>query len=99
MMLKIADVTLHDHEFRVSGDLDFNNVVGVYDKAVSSFGECADLVFDFAGVTSSNSAGIALMIELVKKARLQGKCIKFKKLSDDIGSLLTASGLDELIDY
>lgn len=96
-MNKVADISFHPDALMVSGDLDFNNVMAVYAKALLKFADYKELVFDFASVTSCDSAGLALIIEWIKQARQQNKIISFKHLSPEILSLATASGLDRLI--
>lgn len=96
-MKKVADISFQSNTLMVSGDLDFTNVMAVYEKALKKFADYDELVFDFASVTSSDSAGLALIVEWIKNARRQNKGIKFKHLSADILSLATAAGLDQLI--
>lgn len=96
-MKKVADIVFQPEALMVNGDLDFNNVMAVYEKALSKFADYKELVFDFTSVTSSDSAGLALIVEWIKQARRQNKMITFKHLSADILSLAKAAGLDQLV--
>lgn len=97
-MQKIADVSFAADALMLSGELDFSNVRTIYNKAQSKLADYRHLIFDFSGVTSSNSAALALIVEWIKYAKKQNKPIQFKHLSKDILSIAAASGLDELIE-
>lgn len=97
-MLNHADVTFQDNKFLVSGDLNFGNVMSVYAKSVNYLNQCPEFVFDFSGLNSSNSAGLALVMEWIKFAKRCGKPIKFEHLSKDLKSIAHAAGIDVLID-
>ena len=97
-MQKIADVTAEKDVIRVSGDLDFDNVMRLCQKAKDLFSKYDELVFDFSSVTSSSSAGLAMIVDWIKEAHLQQKPIRFINLSKDIHSIARASGLEALIE-
>ena len=96
-MSKVADITFDHHTCLVSGDLDFSNVMTVYAKSLPQLEASAELEFDFSQVNSSDSAGLALIVEWLKFANNHNKPIQFKNLSADILSLARAAGLDGLI--
>lgn len=96
-MSKVADIQFTTDAIMVSGDLDFDNVDSLYVKSIAKFPDYTQLMFDFTNVTSSNSAALAFIIELIKTAKAQNKQIRFKSLSKDIVAIASASGLDELI--
>lgn len=97
MIDKHADITFQNAVFSLSGDLNFANVMSVYAKSLPYINGCPTLAFDFAQVKSSDSSGLALVIEWVKCARKYQKAIQFKNLSADLISIATASGLDKLL--
>ena len=92
-----ADVTLTQNEFVLAGNLDFSNVVSVYQKALSQFNSADTLVFNFAGLKTSNSAGLALMIEWLKRAKAANKRIEFRNVSSDLQSIAKAAGLLDVV--
>jgi phospholipid transport system transporter-binding protein len=89
-----ADITLQGNQFHVSGDLNFANVMSIYQKSLSQVNQCSELIFDFSQLTSSNSAGLALIIEWIKLSKQISKPIHFNHLPDDIMSIAKAAGVD-----
>lgn len=96
-MHKLADITFQDSQFFVSGELSFFNVMSVFQKSLPLLQQCKEFHFDFSGLTSSDSGGLALMLEWIKLAAKENKAIHFTHLSKDILSLVKAAGLDSLI--
>lgn len=94
-----ADVRFEQNEFVLTGNLDFSNVVRVYQKALSHFNSHATLVFNFADLKTSNSAGLALIIEWLRAAKRQNRCITFRYISPQLQSIARAAGLDAIIPH
>jgi len=92
-----ADVKFEQDQFVLSGDLDFSNVVRVYQKALSQFNSQATLVFNFADLKTSNSAGIALMVEWLRAAKRQNKQVEFRNVSPQLQAIIKAARLDFLV--
>ena len=90
----MADITLQDNQFLISGDLNFSNVMSVYRKSVQQSQQCPELTFDFSQLKSSDSAGLALIIEWIKLSRQLNKPVHFTHLSKDIMSIAKAAGID-----
>ncbi|MCW8830767.1 MAG: STAS domain-containing protein, partial [Gammaproteobacteria bacterium] len=49
---------------------------------------------DLAEVTDSNSAGLALLLEMVRVTKSQNKTINFKNLPEQISIVASAYGID-----
>ena len=96
-MRKHAALTFNNSIFQVTGDLNFNNVMSLHRQSLSYFDSCPELTFDFSGVTSSDSSGLALVIEWIKLAEQHKKPIYIKNISDGLLSIAKASGLDKII--
>lgn len=96
-MQKQADIIFQNNKFLVSGELDCANVMSVYKKSLPQLENCRALEFDFSQLKSSNSAGLALIIEWIKFARQRNKSIQFNHLSTDLMSIAKAAGIDRLI--
>lgn len=92
-----ADVTFEHNEFVLTGNLDFSNVTRVYQKALAHFSAAPILVFNFADLKTSNSAGIALMVEWLRAAKAANKRVEFRNLSPGLQSIAKAAGLDKLL--
>lgn len=96
-MQKNADITILNNRFIISGDLNFSNVMSVYTKSLQQFGQWPEVVFDFSQLKSSDSAGLALIIEWIKLSKRLHKTIRFKNLSAEIMSIAKAAGIDGML--
>jgi phospholipid transport system transporter-binding protein len=96
-MQKQADIVFQNNVFSLTGDLDFCNVMSVYQKGLHSMMQCKELIFDFSAVTSSNSAGIALVIEWVRLAKRSNKPIQFRHFTSDLLSVMQTAGMTALV--
>lgn len=96
-MQKLADIIFQDNQFRLSGDLCFANVMTIYRKSLTNLSNCHALDFDFSQVKSSDSAGLALVLEWWNYAKLHNKTIQFSCLSADLMSIAKAAGVDQLL--
>jgi phospholipid transport system transporter-binding protein len=86
-----------DNLFALSGELDFDNVPGVWKESLALFSTAPALILDLSGVTRTNSAGLALLIEWLRLARQQGKPIEIRNVPEQMRALISASGLDEVL--
>ena len=93
-MKKIADITSRNNQFFISGDLNFSNVMSVYNKSLQASQQASELVFDFSELKSSDSAGLALIIEWIKLSKKINKPVRFIHLSQDIMLIAKAAGID-----
>ncbi|MCG8426948.1 MAG: STAS domain-containing protein [Chromatiales bacterium] len=84
---------------RVSGDLVFATVtqlLAVGEKCIRDSGK-KSLVFDCAAVGRADSAGVALLLEWLDRARQQGVCLQFRNLPDGLMSIAQLSNVDGLL--
>lgn len=80
--------------FTVEGELTF---AGVDKSTINTFNflKGIDVVYiDLANVKSTDSAGLALMIEWIKHCKHSRTRIRFKNIPEQIRSLAKLSGLD-----
>ena len=96
-MQKLADITFKDNQFFIAGELNFFNVMSLFQKSLPQLQQYRELHFNFSELKSSDSGGLALIMEWIKFAKQQNKAIYFTHLSKDILSLAKAAGLDSLI--
>lgn len=94
---KQADIIFQENKFLISGELNFANVMAVYKKSLPQINKSTALEFDFSALKSSDSAGLALIIEWIKFAKANNKSIRFAHLSRDLLSIARAAGLGSLI--
>ncbi|SRR5579883_118132 len=92
-----ADITLQNGRLMVSGQLDFGNVMSVYEKSLALFERCAELNIDFSPLKSSDSSGIALVIEWIKYAKQHHKAIQLINFPQDLKSIVKAARLEKIV--
>lgn len=99
ILQKDAEIKFSDDKFYISGYLDFSNVMFIYEKSLQEFKKinCPVWEFDFSRLESSNSAGLALIIEWVRLAKQINKPIKFSSISQELMSIAKVMGLYQLI--
>jgi phospholipid transport system transporter-binding protein len=83
--------------FVISGELNFTTAVKLWDESLALMAKVSQLNFDFTAVTNSNSAGIALLLEWVKYAKLQQKSIRFNNIPKQLQSIITVSGIAKVL--
>jgi anti-anti-sigma factor len=89
-----------DH-LALTGEVDFDNVVALLGEAedwlkTSSSTQCA---LDLAGVVYTNSAGIALIMSLHRRAHALDKQLTLHHVPTNLISMAHLSGLEWLIDH
>jgi phospholipid transport system transporter-binding protein len=96
-MNQVADIIYSQNQFILSGHLCMANVMAIYKKSLSSIPGCNELIFDFSQLASSDSSGIALIVEWMRLANKLNKKITFHYLSNDLMALARASSLDKIL--
>lgn len=87
-----------DGHYRLSGVLDFETVPGLLNESASLFTAGGpDIEIDLSTVTDSSSAGLGLLLEWQRQARLTGKRIRFRGMPVGMIAVAKASDLDGLI--
>jgi phospholipid transport system transporter-binding protein len=83
--------------FRVSGVLDASTAREVLEQSESRFAQSKEIDVDLGGVGESDSAGLALLIEWLRMARLGGQAIRFANVPAQIEALARISEVDDLL--
>ena len=96
-MKSTAEIKLAKEGFLISGDLCFSNVMSIYDQSLVHFNHFAKLEFDLSQVKSSDSSGLALLLEWLKYAKQNSKPIRFNHMPVKMLSLAKAAGLDKIL--
>lgn len=96
-MKKHAAIKYQNGIFIISGEIDFAAAMDLYEKSLPLLAKADDLSFDFSEVKSSNSAGLALILQWIKYAREKKKIIRVKELSADLLSIAKVAGVESLI--
>jgi phospholipid transport system transporter-binding protein len=85
-----------DGRYAVSGDLGFESVPDVLEKSRGIFERGEGIEVDLSGVTSSDSAALALLIEWIRLAREREIPIVYAGLPDQLLALAGISDLDDV---
>lgn len=94
---KQAAINFKDNAFYLSGDLTFNNVMQVYASSLPQLKKNPKLEFNFSELKSSDSSGLALIIEWIKYARENNKTISLKYVPESLLSIAKAANLDSML--
>lgn len=100
-------VQQNQQECSISGNVDFLTVPGLVRQSLSFFKEKfrankstehpAMITVDLSQITSSNSAGLALMLEMVRNAQQNNIELLFDNLPDTMQTIAKAYGVENEI--
>ena len=88
---------LGNGRFKVRGPLDAETATDMLESSEAAFRDSKSLEIDHGGVPEGDSAGLALLIEWIRRARKQNQQLQFKNLPTQIASLARISQVDELL--
>lgn len=84
--------------FKLSGLLTITTVSDLWSQSTTLFaGDTPEVILDLADVSQSDSAGVALLIALVRQARMNKKKICFTHLPAQMLAMLKVSGLEQVL--
>jgi phospholipid transport system transporter-binding protein len=79
------------------GELTFDTVPDRWEESGSLFDDSAAVVVDLAGVTRADSAGLALLVGLVRRAKQSGKSLTFRNIPDKLLAIARVTGVETLL--
>ena len=88
---------LQEGRARVAGALEFGTVTALLPSGSDAIEQGRAATIDLSGVTSSDSAGLALLIEWLSVAQAAGRSLKFENIPLQLHQLGALSDVDELI--
>jgi phospholipid transport system transporter-binding protein len=90
---------LGNERYRVTGVLDAATAPSLLEQSAERFssGDGAVINIDLGGVSESDSAGLALLIEWLRLARHRKQTISFTNLPAQIAALARISEVEELV--
>ncbi len=100
MQLTQAEITQQNQQkYLISGAVDFLTVPDLMKRASVFFkghkqSERANIEVDLSQVTTCNSAGLALMLEMAKHARLNNIELHFNNLPENLLTIAKAYGIE-----
>ena len=81
--------------FVINGDLTFATIDKQTLKSFSFLKTAKEITIDLSGVTNTDSAGLALMIEWIKYSRHNRTHLVFKNIPEQLLNLAKLSGFDQ----
>ena len=78
----------------VSGALTFDTAPGLYQESKGWFVAGSGLVIDLAQVERADSAGLALMIEWLKRSKIASCPLRFINIPSQVQTLIRVNGLE-----
>lgn len=96
-MAAVSFEELGKGRFRVSGELNFATASQALEESSRLFAAHKQLELDLAGVESTDSAGLALLVEWTAQARRGHRKLKFRNLPKQALALARISELDKLL--
>jgi len=76
--------------------LTFQNAPAALEQGCSAL-DAGETVFDLGGVQSADSSALALMLAWERRARAQGRMLKFVNVPANVDALAKLYGVEELI--
>lgn len=91
-------IALDNGNLQLSGALNFDTVPALMRQAEVLLAKRSDACIDFSAVVSTNSAGLALLLELLRFARARGTTIQFSHIPEQIAIVARAYGIEHALD-
>ncbi|MFN2308511.1 MAG: lipid asymmetry maintenance protein MlaB [Gammaproteobacteria bacterium] len=91
--LKRAD----DGRLTLEGELSFTTVKRLLGEAQRLFEQVEDIRIDLRGISRSDSAGLALLVEWMRGAQRLDKPIQFLNIPPQMLAIARVSGLDQVL--
>lgn len=86
-----------DGNFAIGGKLTFETVTNIFEKSREAFDEHAVITVDLAGVTESDSAGLALLLEWINWAKYYVHEIRYRNIPDQIKAIAEISEVEDML--
>ena len=85
---------LDTHHFQVEGELNLATAPDLLQSMLTQFpADGSEAHIDFEGVTRSDSAGLALLVEWLRLAEQQGATLRFHNLPNQLREIARVSDL------
>ena len=91
-------IELQDNgHYLLLGELSFNTVPAIAANFAKMVNNADNVVLDLQGVTRTDSAGLALLIDWMRLAHLKDKHIVFKNMPEQMLAVAKVSELDHIL--
>jgi phospholipid transport system transporter-binding protein len=94
-MSKLSIASKGNGEWLIHGELTFASINEKFIESPPFLRGGKEIVLDFSHVTTTDSAGLALMIEWIKLSRHQHAKLSFRNVPKQLLNLAKLSGLDK----
>ena len=94
-MSKLSIASKGNGEWLIHGELTFASIQGKFIDSPPFLRGGKEIILDFSHVTTTDSAGLALMIEWIKLSRHQHAKLQFRNVPKQLLNLAKLSGLDK----
>lgn len=81
----------------VTGALTFETVPDLYRNSASWFAGAGDLTIDLTQVDRTDSAGLALLIEWLRRAQAANRRLRFTNIPTQVQTLIRINGLQDAL--
>lgn len=86
-----------DGHFSLRGELSFATVPMVAEQCLRQLWQTDNIVLDLAGITRTDSAGLALLVGWIRSARKQKKHISYRNIPEQMMVMASVVGLSGLL--
>jgi len=83
--------------FLLLGELSFNTVPAISANFANMVNNSEEIILDLKGVTRTDSAGLALLIDWMRTAHHEQKRIVFKNMPSQMQAMANVSELDDIL--
>ncbi|MFO1430408.1 MAG: STAS domain-containing protein [Candidatus Competibacteraceae bacterium] len=86
-----------DGRFALQGELNLATVGALLEESGRLFQHQPPTWIDLAGVNHCDSAGVALLVEWLRRARADGRNLRFANLTPQMSQIIKVTDLDALL--
>lgn len=86
-----------DGQFAIRGDMSFRTAERILRASTKSFAGKSEIEIDLSSVEKTDSAGLALLLEWMSRARQQDQAIRFAGIPDKLLAIAQTTELDDLL--
>lgn len=81
----------------VNGELTFQTVPEQWRSSAGLFAQNSEFTIDLSGVTRADSAGLALLIGWIRRAKQEQKSVYFKNIPANLLAIARVTGVDAIL--
>ncbi len=96
MTMASLDIS-NGNQINLTGVLDFNSVPEVHQRGKQLLQEGRDLIVNLAGVSYSDSAGLALLADWIRLANKYNRVVAYANMPEQMMSIAQVTGIDKFL--